>query len=259
MTSSGLRSLPPFVLNSIPKSGTHLVKQILQGIPGMQHHPDKGMFGHFDNQGKLQLDRVEALSDNEFVNGHLFYSQTWDAFFKKLNMKQVFVMRDPRDVIVSYAYFIPTLKIHPLYETFQQEGFTHQDRMKFLIEGGQPITPKKPYQPNVDDWYTSFSRWTEQADVFSMRFEELVSSEKERLQLLHRLVKFLWGEEEVPFTRPVMVRKMIENINPETSPTYRKGKVGGWNQEFNEELKQLFKKHGGELLVSLQYEKNLDW
>ncbi|WP_377889533.1 sulfotransferase domain-containing protein [Alkalihalobacillus sp. R86527] len=251
--------LDPFVMISIPKSGTHLLKQILLGIPGMKHYPDKGMFGHFNNQPKLQLSRTESLEKNEFVNGHVFCSDDWDAFFTKLNMKKIFVMRDPRDVVVSYAYFIPTLPIHPLYETFTQKGFTHRDRIKFLIEGGQPITPKKPYQPNVEEWYKSFSEWKNRPDVFTIRFEDLISSEKSRNLVLHHLVKFLWGENGVPKSRAWMVGNMINNIDPATSPTFRKGTIGGWQEEFDHELKKLFKKESGNLLASLGYEINSNW
>jgi Sulfotransferase domain len=260
LKSAKLESLPPFLLNSIPKSGTHLLKQILLGIPGMKHNPDKGMFGHSHYQTDLQLERVKNLSNNEFINGHLFYSKEWEEFFKGLNMKQIFVIRDPRDVIVSYAYYIPTLKIHPLYDTFQQEGFTHRDRMKFLIEGGQPIDSKKPYQPNVKDWYTSFSDWMERDGVFSVRFEELIISEKERIQTLNRMVDFLWENNESIFIdKSVLVDKMVENINPGTSITFRKGKIGGWKDEFDDELKSLFKQYAGQLLVTLQYEKDTNW
>lgn len=255
---SNSNELDPFVMISIPKSGTHLLKQILLGIPGMQHHPDKGIMGHFNNQPKLHLSRVETLQKNEFVNGHLFCTDDWEAFFAKLNMKKIFVMRDPRDVVVSYAYFIPTLPIHPLYETFHQDGFTHKDRIKFLIEGGQPITPNNPYQPNVTEWYKSFSEWKYRPNVFTIRFEDLTSSEGSRNLVLHHLVKFLW-QDSVPNSRSWMVGNMINNIDPKTSPTFRKGNIGGWQDEFDLELKELFKKEGGELLTSLNYEKDMEW
>ncbi len=257
MTES--QGLQPFILNSIPKSGTHLLKQLLLGIPEMKHHPDKGMFGHIHYQTPLQLSRMKDLSKHEFVNGHLFYSKDWETFFNKLNMKQIFVYRDPRDVIVSYAYFIPTLKIHPLYDTFHQKGFTHRDRIKFLIEGGQPTDPRGAYQLNVYEWYKSFSDWIGKKHVHSVRFEDLTSSKTRRVQEVHKIVRFLWGEEPVPSTGQKMVGKMINNINPQTSPTFRKGKIGGWKNELDDELRTLFKDIAGQLLIDLNYEKNKSW
>ncbi|WP_349410291.1 sulfotransferase domain-containing protein [Pseudalkalibacillus sp. SCS-8] len=259
MDTSNQNGLPPFFMNSIPKSGTHLLKQILMGIPGMQHHPDKGIFGHFHTQPPKQLNWIRTLDHNEFANGHLYYSPEWEAFFNELNMKQIFIFRDPRDVIVSYAYFIPKLEIHPLYPTFNQPGFTHRDRLKFLIEGGDPITSTKYEQPDVNKWFTSFSDWMDRKNIFTVRFEDLTTSNVKKYQVLHKMVKFLWDDQPVPYTRPVMVGKMALNIKPESSPTFRKGKSGGWREEFDEELKQLFKEKAGQLLIDLGYEKDLDW
>ncbi|MCQ6288444.1 sulfotransferase domain-containing protein [Bacillus cereus] len=52
--------------------------------------------------------------------------------------------------------------------------------------------------------------------------------------------------------------KMIENLHPQTSPTFRKGKIGGWRDEFTDEMKEAFKA-AGNLLISLEYEENLNW
>ncbi|WLD94951.1 sulfotransferase domain-containing protein [Alkalihalobacillus sp. AL-G] len=252
-------TLPPFLLNSIPKSGTHLLKQLLLGIPGIQHHPDKGMFGHYEYQTEIQINRARNLPNNEFINGHLYYSKKWEHFFHDMNMKQIFVIRDPRDVVISYAYFIPKLPIHPLYTTFTQKGFTHRDRIKFLIEGGQPTDPKKAYQPNVQDWFTSFSDWMDKDNVLTIRFEELLSSPFKKIQTVNKIIQFLWEDRPVPFTSPILVGKMIQNINPTTSPTYRKGKIGGWREEFDDELKRTFKIIAGDLLIALNYETNQNW
>ncbi|MFD2682729.1 sulfotransferase domain-containing protein [Bacillus seohaeanensis] len=259
MKSDELHDLAPFVLNSIPKSGTHLLKQILLGIPGMQHHPDKGLMGHTHYQPEQKIEGLKTLSTNEFINGHIFYSKEWEELFKSLNMKHIFVLRDPRDVVVSYSYFIPTLKIHPLYNTFHQEGFTHKDRIKFLIEGGYRTDYKYIDNPNVNDWYKSFSEWIGHEGVLSIRFEDIISSEAGRIQTINRIVDFLWEDKLSSHSKTNMVNKMILNINPATSPTFRKGKIGGWEDEFDEELKLLFKRFAGQLLIDLNYEKDTNW
>lgn len=52
---------------------------------------------------------------------------------------------------------------------------------------------------------------------------------------------------------------MKRNVNPEKSPTYRKGQSGNWRQEFDEEVKERFKAVAGDLLIELGYEKDLNW
>jgi hypothetical protein len=41
--------------------------------------------------------------------------------------------------------------------------------------------------------------------------------------------------------------------------TFRKGQIGAWKEEFTAEHKDLFKQYGGELLIKLGYEKDLNW
>jgi Sulfotransferase domain len=250
--------ISPFILNSIPKSGTHLLKQILLGIPGMSHNPDKGMFGHISYQSNNKLNELKKLGKNEFVNGHLFFSNEWSDYFKECNMKQIFVYRDPRDVVVSYAYFIPTLDIHPLYETFIQEGFTHRERMKFLLRGGEPIG-NKPIQPNLYAWYTSFSSWINKENTHSVRFEDFVENEDCKKLAIEGMLNFITQSSIDQIKRKKLVNSMVNNINPLKCPTFRKGKIGSWKNEFDDELTKLFKENAGNLLMDLKYEKSNDW
>ncbi|HFK1812280.1 TPA: hypothetical protein ACGXQD_005350 [Bacillus cereus] len=62
---------PSFFFNSIPKSGTHLVKQLLLGIPNIQNDELRGLYGEL----AYNPDAVEWLTNlkkNEFLNGHIF-------------------------------------------------------------------------------------------------------------------------------------------------------------------------------------------
>ena len=43
------------------------------------------------------------------------------------------------------------------------------------------------------------------------------------------------------------------------SSTFRKGKVGNWKKTLSESDIDIFKKYINELIVSLGYEKNLEW
>lgn len=246
--------IPRFFLNSIPKSGTHLVKQLLLGIPGLQNDPHHGIYDHYHYQTEEQLASVTALPDHSFVNGHLYYSKDWETFFNGLNMKQIFVLRDPRDVVISYAHFIPKTQIDHLHHTFTQEGFTHRDRIKFLIEGGKLVVTGVADHPDIRQWYKSFSNWKDRPNVYSIRFEDLVSSEQTKRNTVGEMLDFICEGTNPSFNREEMITAMIANINPEASVTFRKGKSGGWRDEMDEELKALFLERAGDLLAELGYE-----
>lgn len=56
-----------------------------------------------------------------------------------------------------------------------------------------------------------------------------------------------------------LLKLMKQNINPKTSWTFRKGKIGGWQEEFTEINKRNFKKVAGDFLIDLGYEKSNNW
>ena len=64
---------------------------------------------------------------------------------------------------------------------------------------------------------------------------------------------------ETTWSREDAVRTLSEGINPEISPTYRSGKVGGWRSVFTDIHKRLFKDITGDLLIRLEYEQDADW
>lgn len=246
--------IPRFFLNSIPKSGTHLLKQLLLGIPGIHYNSQIGLYGHYEYQTVEKLQPIKNLPPHSFANGHLHYSAKWETFFKELNMKQVFVWRDPRDVLISYAHFIPKTQIDHLYPTFTQEGFTHRDRIKFLIEGGPLVEDGKPDHPGIQEWYQSFSGWLNRPNVHAIRFEDMIASEQLKRKTTGKMLDFLFEASEQPFPREEWITAMISNIRPEASVTFRKGKSGGWKDEMDDELKALFQACAGDLLEQLGYE-----
>jgi hypothetical protein len=52
---------------------------------------------------------------------------------------------------------------------------------------------------------------------------------------------------------------MKRGFAPSLSKTFRKGQTGEWEKYFDSEHKKLFKKCAGEMLITLGYEKDMDW
>ena len=77
---------------------------------------------------------------------------------------------------------------------------------------------------------------------------------------LDLLLDFL-ETKQVPFQvdRETAIQTILEAIQPEKSPTFRKGKTGGWRNHFSDEHKQIFKDITGDLLIELGYETDNDW
>lgn len=90
-------------------------------------------------------------------------------------------------------------------------------------------------------------------NVHSVRFEDLMSSEENRRIATGKIIDFLWGDTGHTYNLEELITKKSANIKPQESVTFRKGKIGGWRDEMDQELQALFMKSSGQLLDELGY------
>lgn len=256
-----LVQLPPFLMSSVPKSGTHLLHQILNGIPNVTNdisNAEKKFFvDHHVQDINLYKDhfyRLAHLQPNEFGLGHMFYSDKYAYMLKQLNLKHVFIYRDPRDVLISLAHFIPAKwNEHPLYDDFNKRIPIQKERIMTLIQGVEAKWP------NINAWNRPFYNWITHPNTLAISFEDLMISKESRRKTMMKIVKYLWEGMTPIMSLEKMVDLMEANINPSQSNTFRNGKIGSWRNEFDGEIKAKFKEVAGGLLIDFGYEKDNNW
>ncbi|MFB5192595.1 sulfotransferase domain-containing protein [Alicyclobacillus fastidiosus] len=253
--------LPPFIMSSVPKSGTHLLHQILNGMPNVSNdigNADKKFFvdhpvQHVDTF-KDHFYRLAQLQPNEFGLGHMFYSEQYAYMLRRLHLKHVFIYRDPRDVLVSLSYFIPDhWGEHPLYDDFKRRTTNQRDRILKLIHGVPGIWP------DFTAWNRPFYQWKADPNTLSITFEDLMRSSASRRETIMSIVHYLWDGLKPPVPYEEMVNLMEASIDPQHSNTFRKGEIGSWRQELDGSLVQDFKRVAGDLLIESGYERDYDW
>lgn len=249
--------LPSFFMNSVPKSGTHLLKNILQGMPSVTHDPKNEFYEGYSYQLKDHFYKLGQMKPNEFGVGHVYYSPEWLHLLKRLNMKQIFLSRDPRDVVVSLVYFIlEKYPNHPLYEYLSKEAKDQKQRYMALING---IKIGKMNYPSISDSFKQYTGWLNDPNTLSITFEDLIQSiELSRLTLV-KITDYLWNGFTPPIPLDQMVERMEERMHHKYSLTFRSGKIGSWKLEFDDEIKTAFKKVAGNLLIELGYEEDQEW
>lgn len=237
------------LFTSIPKAGTHLLKKAIQLITGNVPIRWIGIA-----KVKEFNARVDLRMPNRITGSHLFpeIDQVRTRFSDRY--KKVLIIRDPRDVMVSFMHHLLKRMIWCGYTQFDYNHFETlplEERMKETL-----LFPDEFRNPKTCFQYAA--EWMKDPTVFVCRFEDLVGpkgggNKKKQHETLAALATYLGYS---------LSKKEISSIASQLfggTWTFRKGKIGGWKKYYNKENKRLFKELMGEAVVNLGYEKSDNW
>jgi hypothetical protein len=252
---------PPVFGNSKPKSGSHLLLQILNGFTQIMpyRYVDAEPIRAITRDGRRRttdeiLVDLKSTRDGVIGWGYVEASPENVAFLCQPDRVNYFIYRDPRDMLVSQVFFATDMHeehgMHEYYNSLPDFG----ERLKVAITG---IDRGGLYMVSVKQRYEGVFEWLEQKPVMCIRFEDLINNRDAALSsMLDEVEKTGY---KIPTPREKALSVLIEAIQPRKSHTFRSGKTGGWREFFSPEHKKLFKDVAGDLLVRLEYEKNNDW
>ena len=252
---------PPIFGNAKPKSGSHLLLQILNGFTRIMPYKyvQADPVRMIEKKGRRKSDK-EVLRELKRIPrgvigwGYVEASPENIAFLCQPHRVNYFIYRDPRDLLISQVFFATDIHeehgMHQFYKSLPDFG----KRLKVAITG---IDQQGLYMVGVKQRYASVFEWLEQPHVMCIRFEDLINNQKPTLESILDEVESIGYR--IPTERGRAVSILAKAIQPRRSHTFRSGKTGGWREHFTEEHKNLFKDIAGDLLVKLGYEKNNDW
>ena len=252
---------PPIFGNSKPKSGSHLLLQVLAGI--CQVAPYKYVAREpirtiKKDDGRRTANEIHAdlLRLPAGVIGWGYVEATLEnvAFLCRPGRVNYFVYRDPRDLLVSQVFFATEMYEDHGMHNFYRSLPDFSERLKVAITGIERDGLK---MVSVKQRYESVFQWLEQKQVMCIRFEDLINNCDATLNaMLDEVEKTGY---KIPTPREKAVSILAGSIQPSKSHTFRSGKTGGWREHFNAEHRKLFKDVAGDLLVRLGYEESNDW
>jgi hypothetical protein len=156
----------PVFLNSIPKSGTHLLKNILRMfVPLEQHYRTQ-----FIQWGNLQ-DHLVAFDRrrNQFSYGHLFFSDA--SAIELAGVRKILLYRDPYDWVLARARFYLSDEFDGNVEYLKDGRLTVDELLSLMIFGIHKKAPKL-----ADMYDLNVAAWLGSSDVHAVRYEELVKN-----------------------------------------------------------------------------------
>jgi len=252
---------PPVFGNSKPKSGSHLLLQILNGFTQIMpyRYVDANPIRTIEKDGgRRMVDRVAADLQNVPQGvigwGYIEASPENVAVLCQPNRVNYFIYRDPRDMLVSQVFFATDMhEEHGMHEYYKSLP-DFAARLSVAITG---IDRDGLRMVSVKQRYEGVFQWLEQKNVMCIRFEDLINNRDATLNaMLDEVEKTGY---RIPTPRGAALSVLVDAIQPKKSHTFRSGKTGGWRQHFTEEHKKLFKDVAGDLLVRLGYEQGNDW
>ena len=246
---------------SFPKSGTHLLDQILLGFANIAPYAKRVHSFYAEYEGESGVKRapeqalhwLDSLRPRDVASAHLFARLDTVARVCSSKFIPYFIFRDPRDVVVSHVFYVTEMESRHVHHAYYQSLPDFDARLKVSILG-RPDADVEFL--NIAERFAPFMDWLNHPEVLTIHFEDLIN---DRLQTLTRIMDHFLARVPLQVSRNLILDSLESAINPAKSPTFRSGKTGEWKKHFTENNKKIFKDAAGDLLIRLGYETGNDW
>lgn len=254
---------PRRLLNSIPKAGTHLAERVLHLHPETKFSavhlvPDDFAEGLATTAGEAPLpdkDRLERAilrcAPGQYMTGHWPWDPQLHALLRKHLMGFAFVVRDPRDLVVSHVDYVtkrPDHFLHARYRSFE----TDEDRLLTTIRGCPPVGEWRglvPLSRRLED----FIGWVEVGSSI-IRFEDLVGPQGGgTLERQRTSIRTLLEALELDAS-PALLDRIAATLWDPGSMTFSSGTVGRWRTRFTKPVTAAFGECAGSWMSALGYD-----
>ena len=145
----------PVFLNTVPKSGTHLIRNILRMfVPVEQQYHDTFIQHAVLGQHRAAFDTAKP----RLSWGHLLFSDSAAIALKNVN--HVLLVRDPYDWVLARGRFFLSDSFQAGLEHLKNDAVTPNDVINMMIFGihGKAPTLQEVYTHNAVSWLSTATR-----------------------------------------------------------------------------------------------------
>ena len=266
------------LINSLPKSGTNLLASIFDEVPSIRFqkitlnrnlrlHPLNFLpFGSkrichagVDQPALVKLfvlrQMLGRLRSEHYTSAHLPYSEHLEQLLEDLRICTFFVIRDPRDIVLSQVNHVIGRKSHFLHESYMV--LSKKERLLVAIHGLK--RPNGSYKgESIARRIECVRGWTTVSSVMLVRFEDLIGSAGGGDDALQRNTILGIGQ-HAGIELSEQQAAAIGGRAFGKGATFHTGQIGKWKDIFDEEAKCAFKAVAGHYLIELGYEEDYNW
>ncbi|MDJ0949868.1 MAG: sulfotransferase domain-containing protein [Alphaproteobacteria bacterium] len=198
--------------------------------------------------------KIEEPAPRGTIVTHLYVGyETYASIAKPKRFKTFYILRDPRDIVVSWYYSAKNSHglidpIPRLREQLKRSAF--EDGMIFIID-------------ELESWgfFDCQRSWVTEAQhdpaVRIFRYEDMARNEA---TFLKELFKYLGISLDAESFASLCQRHAFERYaggrrkgQEDPSSHYRSGVTGGWTEKFNDRIQTYFRETTGDLITALGY------
>ena len=234
---------PKVLINSIPKSGTNLLYELVNLLPLMRGRITRTLTS--DNGSKIIVKKMAYFKKGQSVPGHIAYHDAIQNAIIANQIKHLLIIRDFRDVILSNINYLENIDInHPHNKAFKNMT-TMEEKIEACITGlpevGMASWPK---------YINSYREWLCSKNICVIHFENLINSDKYIVESeIYLILKHLNINQEIDINT---IRKKMINPN---GLTFNKPSANKWKTHFNSHQIKLLNDAFSEELIYFGYDK----
>jgi hypothetical protein len=240
------RAEPKVVCVCIPKAGTHLLERALCLHPRLYRKLIPTLGPRIVGKWGGLVGVGSRLRPGQIVMTHLPYDAAYPPALARMGVRTIFLIRDPRDIAISQTYFVMSKADHWLHETFAERS-DFQSRLRLAIEGAPGVGLE-----SAEERLEGFAGWLADADTV-VRFEDLIGGvgggdDVRQMETLTRLYKTIGVQAD-----EALCRSIVERLVSAKSPTFRRGMIGQWRTQIDDESAEVFKRVAGAQITRYGY------
>jgi sulfotransferase 6B1 len=230
---------------SLPKAGTHLLERAVCLHPRLYRKLVPTITDR-ELQRRGGAERFLAkLAPGQVVMAHLRFDPDLPDVLARLRIRPVFMVRDPRDVVVSQVRYATGRRDHWAHDLFV--SLPPRERLRLAIVGDRDGGLR-----SLAERLAAYEGWL-LSDVAIVRFEDLVGAEgggdrSRQRDTVGELYRRLGIAADA-----ALVDSVCERLFSSESPTFRKGTIGQWRDVFDDDLTALVRDVAGEELARYGY------
>lgn len=237
---------PRVLCVSIPKAGTHLLERALCLHPRLY----RKLLPTLTNASLKRWGGLDGLlatvRPGQVIASHLRFDAAFPDALARRRVPVIFLVRDPRDLVISQANYVARRSDHRFNPLFAQRAGS-RERLELAIAGDSQHGLR-----SVGERLEVYAGWLG-TEALVVRFEDLVGpgggGDADRQA---GTVRAIYRHVDLPVDDAFLSRVCGRLFSSE-SPTFRRGAIGQWRDLFDDELERLFERTAGDVMRAYGY------